>query len=110
VFTISAARRGLKALDLAAGKRTGRTGQFDPCVVFTGGWDGILRAVDSTGNVIWTFDANKDFQTVNGVIANGGSFGCAGPVVAGGMVYVASGYPGIMGGSQGNIVFAFGPE
>ena len=79
-------------------------------MVFTGGWDGILRAVDASGKVVWSFDANKDFSTVNGVIANGGSFGCAGPVVAGGMLYVASGYQGIQGGSQGNVVLAFAAE
>jgi polyvinyl alcohol dehydrogenase (cytochrome) len=49
-------------------------------------------------------------QTVNGVIANGGSFGSAGPVIAGGMLYVSSGYAGIMDGSQGNVVLAFGVE
>jgi polyvinyl alcohol dehydrogenase (cytochrome) len=78
--------------------------------VFTGGWDGILRAVDTTGKVIWTFDANKDFTTVNGIVANGGSFGSAGPVVAGGMLYTTSGYVGIQQGSQGNVVLAFGIE
>jgi polyvinyl alcohol dehydrogenase (cytochrome) len=113
---------GLKALELATGKvawnaaiNADRRGQAGPAssipgVVFTGGWDGILRAVDSAGNVIWTYDANKDYQTVNGVIANGGSFGCAGPVIAGGMLYVSSGYTGIMGGSQGNVVLAFAVE
>jgi polyvinyl alcohol dehydrogenase (cytochrome) len=79
-------------------------------VVFTGGWDGILRAVDASGKVIWSFDAKQDFQTVNGVIANGGSFGPAGAVIVNGMVYVASGYVGIQQGSQGNVVLAFGVE
>ncbi len=114
---------GLKALQLETGKvdwnapvNADRRGQASPAssipgVVFTGGWDGILRAVDAAGKVIWTYDAgNKDYQTVNGVIANGGSFGCAGPVIAGGMLYVSSGYTGIMGGSQGNVVLAFGVE
>jgi polyvinyl alcohol dehydrogenase (cytochrome) len=113
---------GLKALQLTTGKvdwnapiNADRRGQAGPAssipgVVFSGGWDGILRAVDAAGKVIWTFDAKQDFQTVNGVIANGGSFGPAGPVIAGGMVYVASGYTGIMQGSQGNVVLAFGVE
>jgi hypothetical protein len=34
------------------------------------------------------------------LFAIGGSLGCAGPVIAGGMVYASSGYTGIMGGSQ----------
>src|SRR5262249_16354913 len=78
-----------------------------PGAVFTGGWDGILRAVDSAGKVIWTYDAKQDYQTVNGVVANGGSFGCAGPVIAGGMLYVAAGYTGIMQGGGGKVVFDF---
>ena len=113
---------GLKALQLTTGQvdwnapiNADRRGQANPAssisgVVFNGGWDGILRAVDTAGKVIWTFDAKQDFQTVNGVIANGGSFGPAGAVIVGGMVYVASGYTGIMQGSQGNVVLAFGVE
>jgi polyvinyl alcohol dehydrogenase (cytochrome) len=113
---------GLKALDLETGKvawnapiHADRRGQAGPAssipgVVFTGAWDGILRAVDAEGRIIWSFDSRQDFQTVNGVIANGGSFGSAGPVIAEGMVYAASGYPGIMGGTQGNVVLAFGVE
>jgi polyvinyl alcohol dehydrogenase (cytochrome) len=69
-----------------------------------------VDAAGGDGKVIWTYDANRDYQTVNGVIANGGSFGSAGPVIAGGMLYVSSGYTGIMGGSQGNVVLAFGVE
>jgi polyvinyl alcohol dehydrogenase (cytochrome) len=121
-YPLQQAGGGLKALQLMTGKvdwnapiNADRRGQAGPAsaipgVVFTGGWDGILRAVDASGKVIWTFDAKQDFQTVNGVIANGGSFGPAGAVVAGGMLYVASGYTGIMGGSQGNVVLAFGVE
>lgn len=113
---------GLKALQLTTGKvdwnaaiNADRRGQAGPAtsipgVVFTGGWDGILRAVDAAGNVIWTYDAKRDFETINGVVANGGSFGCAGVVVSGGMLYVASGYTGIQGGSQGNVVLAFAVE
>jgi polyvinyl alcohol dehydrogenase (cytochrome) len=121
-YPLQQAGGGLKALQLETGKvdwnaaiNADRRGQAGPAssipgVVFTGGWDGILRAVDATGKVIWSYDANKDYQTVNGVIANGGSFGCAGVVISGGMVYVSSGYTGIMGGSQGNVVLAFAVE
>jgi polyvinyl alcohol dehydrogenase (cytochrome) len=121
-YPLQQAGGGLKALQLETGKvdwnapiNADRRGQAGPAssipgAVFTGGWDGILRAVDASGKVIWSYDANKDYATVNGVIANGGSFGCAGPVIAGGMLYVSSGYAGIMGGSQGNVVLAFGVE
>lgn len=122
-YPLQQAGGGLKALALETGKvdwnadvKADRRGQAAPAtsipgVVFTGGWDGILRAVDASGKVIWTFDANKDFQTVNGVVANGGSFGSSGgAVISGGMLYVASGYTGIMQGAQGNVVLAFGVE
>ena len=66
--------------------------------------------LDAGGKVIWSYDAKQDFETVNGVVANGGSFGPAGAVIANGMVYVASGYVGIQQGSQGNVVLAFSVE
>jgi polyvinyl alcohol dehydrogenase (cytochrome) len=121
-YPLQQAGGGLKALQLLTGKvdwnapiEADRRGQAGPAssipgVVFTGGWDGILRAVDAMGKIIWTYDSKLDYKTVNGVIANGGSFGSAGPVVAGGMLYVSSGYTGIMGGSQGNVLLAFGVE
>jgi polyvinyl alcohol dehydrogenase (cytochrome) len=122
-YPLQQAGGGLKALNLQTGKvewnapiNADRRGQAAPAssipgAVFTGAWDGILRAVDSTGKVIWTYDAKQDFNTVNGVIANGGSFGSSGGAVfAGGMMYVTAGYTGIMGGSQGNVVLAFGTD
>jgi polyvinyl alcohol dehydrogenase (cytochrome) len=66
--------------------------------------------VSAEGKVIWSFNAVKDFSTVNGLAAKGGSFGSAGPVVAGGMVFAASGYPGTLRGTPGNVVLAFGVE
>ena len=113
---------GLKALDVKTGKvewnaaiNADQRGQAGPAsaipgVVFTGGWDGILRAVDAGGKVIWTFNAVRDFDTVNGVPAKGGSFGSAGPVIAGGMVFATSGYPGTLRGTPGNVLLAFGVE
>jgi polyvinyl alcohol dehydrogenase (cytochrome) len=113
---------GLKALDIKTGKvewnapvEADRRGQAGPAsaipgVVFSGGWDGILRAVGADGRVIWSFNAVRDFSTVNGVAARGGSFGSAGPVVAGGMVFAASGYPGTLRGTPGNVLLAFGVE
>lgn len=113
---------GLKALDIKTGKvewnaaiNADRRGQAGPAsaipgAVFTGGWDGILRAVDANGKVIWFFNAVRDFDTVNRVPAKGGSFGSAGPVIAGGMLFVTSGYPGTQRGTPGNVLLAFGPE
>jgi polyvinyl alcohol dehydrogenase (cytochrome) len=79
-------------------------------VVFSGSNDGALRAYStSNGSVLWEFDTNKDFTTVNGVPAKGASLIGPGPVVAGGMVYVNSGY-GAFGGRPGNVLLAFGVE
>ncbi len=45
-----------------------------PGAVFSGGLDGGLRAYStSDGKILWTFDTNRSFDTVNGVKANGGS-------------------------------------
>jgi polyvinyl alcohol dehydrogenase (cytochrome) len=58
--------------------------------------------------VLWDVDTRREFTTVNGVAARGGSLDGAGPVVVDGMVYVNSGYPRL-GGQPGNVMLAFGP-
>lgn len=79
-----------------------------PGVVLSGAMDGGLRAyATADGSVLWEFDTNRDFATVNGVPAKGGSIDGAGPVVAGGMVFVGAGY-GAFGGRPGNVLLAFG--
>lgn len=81
-----------------------------PGAVFSGAADGGLRAYDARdGKVIWTFDANREFETVNGVPARGASFDGSGPVVAGGMLYVLSGDAGFVG-RPGNVLLAFAAE
>jgi polyvinyl alcohol dehydrogenase (cytochrome) len=81
-----------------------------PGVVFSPSNDGAVRAYASgTGAVIWTFDSNRAFPTVNGVPAHGGSMNGPAPVVAGGMLYVSSGY-GTFGLRPGNVLLAFGSE
>jgi len=82
-----------------------------PGVVFSGGLDGILRALSTTtGRPIWEFNTAQDFPTVNGVKARGGSMGSAGPVVVDGMLYVTSGYVGFQNGVPGNVLLAFEPR
>jgi hypothetical protein len=72
------------------------------------GWDGIVRAVDMSGKVIWSFNTRQRFESLNGVIAIGGSIGAPGLTIANGMMYVASGYPGFQNGTPGNVILAFG--
>ena len=79
-----------------------------PGIVFSGSADGGVRAYDSdTGEVVWTFDTNRSFETVNGIEATGGSMDGPGPVVAGGMLFVTAGNGGIVG-TPGNVLLAFG--
>ena len=81
-----------------------------PGVIFSGSLDGGLRAYSAeTGEIIWTYDANGEFETVNGVPAHGGSINAAGPVVVDGMVYVNVGYE-FLGSRAGNVLLAFGVE
>ena len=81
-----------------------------PGAVLSGSLDGGMRAYSSTdGSVIWTFDTNKEFPTVNGVKANGGGLEGPGPIVAGGMLFFNSGYGGFVG-NPGNVLLAFGMD
>jgi polyvinyl alcohol dehydrogenase (cytochrome) len=81
-----------------------------PGVVFSGSLDGHIRAYDALdGTVLWEFDTAREFQTVNGVKARGGSINYAGTVVAGGMVFVVSGYS-INAGMAGGVLLAFSAD
>jgi polyvinyl alcohol dehydrogenase (cytochrome) len=123
--TNQAAGGGLFALDLATGKRVWYTPPPRPAclnqigcsaaqsapvtlipgVVFSGSEDGNLRAYDTrTGQVIWDFNDLRQFETVNGVKASGGSMDATGAAVAGGMLYVDSGYTNEI---SGNVLLAF---
>ena len=81
-----------------------------PGVVFSAGLDGHIRAFHTEdGEMLWDFDTAQTYSTVNGVPGKGGSIDGAGPVVAGGMLFVNSGYPR-NGGMPGNVLLAFAPE
>jgi polyvinyl alcohol dehydrogenase (cytochrome) len=81
-----------------------------PGIVFSGSLDGGLRAYASDdGTLIWSFDTNKEFLTVNGVQAKGAALDGPGATVVDGMLYVNSGYGGIAG-RPGNVLLAFGVE
>lgn len=77
-----------------------------PGVAFLGSWDGHIRAYETkSGAIIWDFDTVQDFQAANGVKARGGSINSMGPTVAGGMLYITSGYSG--NAMPGNVLLAF---
>lgn len=119
---------GIFALDLATGKKVwsalpagcGNKKNCSPAqmgavsaipgVVFAGSVDGHLRAYAAkTGEVVWDFDTAREYDTVNGQKAHGGAIDAGGPAIAGGMVYVYSGYAQ-WGGLPGNVLLAFGIE
>jgi polyvinyl alcohol dehydrogenase (cytochrome) len=79
-----------------------------PGVVFSGSMDGHIRAFASEdGKLLWDFDTVREYDTVDGIKAKGGSLDGAGPVIANGVLYVNSGYPRF-GGMSGNVLLAFG--
>jgi len=81
-----------------------------PGAVWSGSEDGHLRAYSTAnGKIIWDYDTAREFKAVNGLPARGGAVDVAGPVVAGGMLYVVSGYPA-RGGMPGNVLLAFAIE
>jgi polyvinyl alcohol dehydrogenase (cytochrome) len=80
-----------------------------PGVAFASSNDGHVRAyAASDGRVLWDFNTMRDFDTVNGVKARGGSIDGPGVVVVGGMVFVNSGYSR-NGAVPGNVLLAFAP-
>ena len=80
-----------------------------PGVVLVASQDGTVRAhAAEDGRIVWSFSTLQDFKTTNQVPARGGSMGAPGPTVAGGMLYVGSGYVGLGNGTPGNVLLAFG--
>ena len=81
-----------------------------PGAIFSGGWDGMLRAFSTDdGHQIWEYNMIRSYDTVNHVAAKGGSMASAGPTVAGGMLFVGSGY--VFGaGTAGNALLVFSAE
>jgi polyvinyl alcohol dehydrogenase (cytochrome) len=109
---------GLAALNIATGEIAWRASPPEggaapvtviPGVVFFGSTAGTMFAYSTAdGKALWQFDTAREFETVNGVAANGGNINAAGPVVAGGMVFVPSGYSDLGLGVRGNVLLAFG--
>jgi polyvinyl alcohol dehydrogenase (cytochrome) len=81
-----------------------------PGAVFIGGTDGKLHALATAdGHELWSFETAQEFATVNRVPAHGGSIGSIGPTIAGGMVFIGSGYS-VASGVPGNVLLAFAAE
>jgi polyvinyl alcohol dehydrogenase (cytochrome) len=103
VWTTKLARAGSRESNAAASSAI-------PGAVFIGGTDGKLHALASAhGKELWSFDTAQEFTTVNQTPAHGGSIGSIGPTIAGGMVFIGSGYS-VASGTPGNVLLAFGVE
>lgn len=81
-----------------------------PGLIYEGSGDGKFRIFSSrTGEVLYTFDAIRDFAGVNGVPGRGSALsGNGGAVVADGMVYVMAGYYPFYPTDKGTVMLAFG--
>jgi polyvinyl alcohol dehydrogenase (cytochrome) len=81
-----------------------------PGVIFSGSSEGMLRAfATDDGRPLWDYNMLRDYQTVNGVAAKGGSMGAPGPTVADGKLFVGSGYI-FTAGHTGNALLVFSAE
>jgi polyvinyl alcohol dehydrogenase (cytochrome) len=83
-----------------------------PGVVVSGTMDGWLRAYDSrNGKILWEDSTTaRTYDTLNGIKGQpGGAIDGLGPTVAGGMVYVMSGFDGAArtGGNGVNVLLAY---
>jgi polyvinyl alcohol dehydrogenase (cytochrome) len=82
-----------------------------PGAIFTSTRDGILWALSAAdGRVLWQYNTAREYEAINGVAAKGGALGAPGPTIAGGMMFVGSGYVGAGSRLPGNALIAFGPE
>jgi polyvinyl alcohol dehydrogenase (cytochrome) len=78
-----------------------------PGVVYAGALDGMLRAFDaSNGDILWDYNTHREFSTLNGIKGLGGAIEADGPVVAGGKLFVTSGYDK-WGEMPGNVLLVF---
>ena len=78
-----------------------------PGAVFAGALDGHLRAYAAAdGKLVWDYDTTAPIDTVNGLkAAPGGTLDMGGPTIAGGMMFIHSGYGGSAGAN--NLLLAF---
>jgi polyvinyl alcohol dehydrogenase (cytochrome) len=118
---------GIHALDIGTGAFVWKAPSTAPCtdvrhclagyggalattagMLLAGADDAHLRIFDAAnGKLLWDVDTAKDYATVNGVPAHGGSIaGGAGPIAYRGTVIVPSGY-GFASKMAGNVLLVF---
>ena len=117
---------GMYALDLDTGARRWHYSRESRCereecvfglsaaplatndIVISGSMDGYLEILTADrGKKLWSFDAWRDFDAVNGVPTAGGSFDAHGPMVADDLVVVSAGYGYVGQQRGGNALLVF---
>ena len=78
-----------------------------PGIVVSGGMDGLLQINRSKdGATLWSYETTRSFTAVNGVETAGGVIDAHGPMLAGDLLIVASGY-GTFSQEGGNALLVF---
>ncbi len=120
------AEPGLNALDIGTGEvrwstpNSNRCAGRSPCqtgmsaaiiatddLVFAGALDGHVHAYSATsGEILWSYDTWREFDSTNNLATQGGAIDVHGPIVAGDLLLIQSGY-GTFGQRGGNALLAF---
>ncbi|NJN51158.1 MAG: PQQ-binding-like beta-propeller repeat protein [Gammaproteobacteria bacterium] len=75
-------------------------------LVVIGSMDGMLEILDAkTGDAVWSYDAWRDYESVNDVATSGGAFDAHGAFLADDLLIVVAGY-GYVGRQRGGNVVA----
>ena len=78
-----------------------------PGAVIVGHLDGNIRIFDKkSGDILWTYNTLRDFDSISGTPASGGSFSGSGPSIRNGHMAINSGY-GIYNHMPGNALLLF---
>ena len=117
---------GLYALDIETGARQWEYSRESRCpdqecvfglsaaviatndIVVAGNMDGYLEILAArTGEKLWSYDAWRDYDSVNGVETSGGAFDAHGPMIADDLLVVSSGYAYVGNQRGGNALLVF---
>ena len=78
-----------------------------PGALIAGHLDGNIRIYDKkNGTILWAYNSLKDFESISGTPAYGGSFSGSGPSIRNGYMAINSGY-GIYNHMSGNALLLF---
>lgn len=80
-------------------------------LVLSASMDGYIEAfAAASGERLWSYDAWRDYDSVNGVPTSGGAFDAHGPMIAGDQLIITSGYGYVGRQRGGNALLVFALE